>query len=254
MNIVIIEDEPLVCDHLASVVRQLRQQTTIVETLDTVGSSIDWFRKNQHPDLVFSDIRLSDGLSFDIFDSVEIESPVIFTTAYDEYAIRAFKVNSIDYLLKPISQSILQATIDKMEKRHKNCVLLNAQQQSIATVKKEFSNEYKSRFVIKVGEHLKIIPIEQVSFFISLEKTTWIYTTEGRQYPIDTNLDSLTEAISPLRFFRINRKLLVALDSIADIVVHSGSRLQVKIAGINPDDSIVSRERVNDFKMWIEGY
>jgi DNA-binding LytR/AlgR family response regulator len=224
----------------------------VLATLDTVESSVAWFRNNPQPDLVLMDIRLADGLSFDIFDQVNVSCPVIFTTAYDQYAIRAFKVNSIDYLLKPVTLPALQAAIGKLETiGAASSAFVN--KNILPAMKLDSRTGFKTRFVVKVGEHLRMIPVEHVAYFASQEKSTWLNTFDGRQYPMEQFLDAVADSVDPSKFFRINRKYLVSIDAIADIVVYSGSRLLVKLAGVNHDDTIVSRERVGDFRSWIEG-
>jgi len=252
MKAIIIEDEPLVCDYLVSLVSQLVPAVEVLATLDTVNSAVRWFGANLAPDLAFMDIRLADGLSFDIFDTIAVPCPVIFTTAYDEYAIRAFKVNSIDYLQKPVTLPALQAAMAKLRFISKaNTAFVNSN--VLPAMKIDAKTGYKTRFVVKVGEHLKMVPVEQVTYFVSQEKTTWLGTTDGRLFPLDQFLDTVAESVDPARFFRINRKYMVAIDAISDIVVYSGSRLQVKLPGCPADETVVSRERVGDFRAWIGG-
>jgi DNA-binding LytR/AlgR family response regulator len=252
MRAIIIEDEPLVCDYLVALIGKLNIKIEILTTLDTVTSSVLWFEQNPAPDVVFMDIRLADGLSFEIFEAVQIDCPVIFTTAYDQYAIRAFKVNSIDYLLKPVGIIPLQAAVTKL-------IGINNAKTSffntniLGSIKLDERAGYKSRFVVKLGEHLRMIPTEKVAYFMSQDKSTWLCTDEGRQYPIDQFLDTIAECVDPAQFFRINRKYLVSITSISDIVVYSGSRLKIKIAQLSNNDTIVSRERIGDFRQWLEG-
>ncbi|MFQ3579022.1 MAG: LytTR family DNA-binding domain-containing protein [Bacteroidales bacterium] len=252
MNAIIIEDEPLVRDYLISLLTKTHNTIKVIATADTVKSSICWFKENPAPDVAFMDIRLADGLSFDIFEQCSVPCPVIFTTAYDEYAIRAFKVNSIDYLLKPIQQLDLTTALNKL-KTYNNIQTISNNTQRIVPLKEDIKTGYKTRFVIKVGEHLKLISVEDILFFYSKEKTTWLCTSQGKEYPIDNFIDSLCEMLAPHTFFRINRKYLISLKAIKDIVIYSGSRLQVQIPFSNTHETIVSREKVTDFKKWIEG-
>ena len=252
MKSIIIEDEPLVCDYLKSLIAKLPESIEIIAELDTVFAAVQWFKENSAPDLAFMDIRLADGLSFDIFEQCDVSCPVIFTTAYDEYAIRAFKVHSIDYLLKPVSIEALKTSISKF----KNLLQSNSgfvNKELIPVLKTDIKTGFKSRFVIKVGEHLRMIPIEQVLYFVSKDKSTWLCTSDGRQFPIEQFIDAVTDCVDPLKFFRINRKYLISIDAIEDVLIYSGSRLLVKLPHAPTDDTIVSRERVNDFRKWIDG-
>jgi len=252
MKAIIIEDEPLVCDYLVSLVSKLSFKIEIIATLDTVKASVEWFKTNDAPDFAFMDIRLADGLSFDIFEQCVVPCPVIFTTAYDEYAIKAFKVHSVDYLLKPVTLPALEAAILKFKTMQSSQTSF-VNKQLLPTFGSEIKSGFKSRFVVKVGEHLRMIPVEQISYFFSQEKATWIGTADGRQYPIEFFIDAVEDCVDPKRYFRINRKYLVAIDAIEDVVVYSGSRLMVKLPHCSTENTIVSRERVGDFRKWMEG-
>ena len=251
MNVIIIEDEKPSARRLQ---RMLSAEGIEAETmLHSVEESIEWFQNNQHPDLIFLDIQLSDGLSFEIFEALEINSAVIFTTAYDEYALQAFKLNSIDYLLKPIDEDELMAAI----KQYKGTTL---QQQSVTLdfndIKKLLVNpierEYKKRFSVKVGQHIKLINIEDIECIYSENKGTYVYTNEGRNYLLDLTLDQLEDELEPHVFYRISRKFYVNINAIKDIISYTNSRLQIKLNSFNEQEVIVARERVKDFKNWLE--
>ncbi|MEL0653148.1 LytTR family DNA-binding domain-containing protein [Algibacter sp. TI.3.09] len=251
MTVIIIEDEKPSARRLQ---RQLKVLNIEAETmLHSVEESIEWFQNNPHPDLIFLDIQLSDGLSFEIFETVEIKSAVIFTTAYDEYALQAFKLNSIDYLLKPIDDDDLEVAVKKYQERtpQKQGVTLD-----FDDIKKLLVNPidrvYKKRFSIKVGQHLKLINIDDIECFYSENKGTYAYTTEGRNYLLDSTLDQLEDELEPQTFFRINRKFFVNINAIKDMVSYTNSRLQIKLQSYNEQDVIVARERVKDFKNWLE--
>ncbi|MFD2823977.1 LytR/AlgR family response regulator transcription factor [Lacinutrix iliipiscaria] len=252
MNIIIIEDEKPSARRLQRMLERLDLKVEIM--LHSVEESIIWFQNNEHPDLIFLDIQLSDGLSFEIFETIDIKSAVIFTTAFDEYALQAFKLNSIDYLLKPIDEDDLEQAVSKYKTR------LPQQQQQVTLdfndIKKLLVNpierEYKKRFSIKVGQHLKLINIDEIECFYSENKGTYLYTTEGRNYLIDTTLEQLELELEPQQFFRINRKFFVNIHAIKDMVSYTNSRLQIKLNSFNEQDVIVARERVKDFKMWLE--
>lgn len=251
MQVLIIEDEKPSARRLQRMLNQL--EVTVDEMLHSVSESIDWFKNNPQPDLIFLDIQLSDGLSFEIFDEVEVTSAIIFTTAFDEYALQAFKLNSIDYLLKPIDEEELQAAIRKYKTR-----IPKAQnvQLNFDDIRKLLGNpverEYKKRFTTKIGQHIKMIPVDEIECFYSENKGTYAHTYEGRSYLLDTTLEQLEGEIRPEVFFRINRKFYVNINGIKDIISYTNSRLQLKMQSYHEDDVIVARERVKDFKLWLE--
>lgn len=251
MNVIIIEDEKPSARRLQRLLQQLDLKAEVM--LHSVEESIAWFQNHPHPDLIFLDIQLSDGLSFEIFENVKIKSAIIFTTAYDEYALQAFKLNSIDYLLKPIDTDELTTAVNKYQER-------SAQPQNItldfSDIKKLLTNpldrEYKKRFSVKVGQHLKLINTSGIECFYSENKGTYLHTSHGRNYLIDTTLDQLENELDPKTFFRINRKFFININAIKDMLSYSNSRLQIKLNSYNEQDIIVARERVKDFKMWLE--
>ena len=251
MKVIIIEDEKPSARRLK---RMLESIDITTETmLHSVEESIQWFNTNPHPDLIFLDIQLSDGLSFEIFDQVEVKSAIIFTTAYDEYALQAFKLNSIDYLLKPIDDEDLETAVAKYKTRlpQKTNIALDFED-----IKKLLVNPidrvYKKRFSVKVGQHLKLVNIDDVECFYSENKGTYLYTTEGRNYLLDTTLEALVNELEPDTFFRTNRKFFININAIKDIISYTNSRLQIKLNHYNEDEVIVARERVKDFKEWLE--
>jgi two-component system, LytTR family, response regulator LytT len=251
MNVIIIEDEKPSARRLQRMLSALQIEAETM--LHSVEESIDWFQNNEHPDLIFLDIQLSDGLSFEIFEAIHIKSAVIFTTAYDEYALQAFKLNSIDYLLKPIDEDDLAKAVKKYQERapQKQAVTLD-----FNDIKKLLINpidrEYKKRFSVKVGQHLKLINIDDIECFYSENKGTYLHTTEGRNYLLDTTLELLENELEPQTFFRISRKFFVNINAIKDMVSYTNSRLQIKLNSYKDDEVIVARERVKDFKAWLE--
>ncbi|NMH86280.1 LytR/AlgR family response regulator transcription factor [Flavivirga algicola] len=251
MNVIIIEDEKPSARRLQRMLKTLNMEAQTL--LHSVEESIQWFQNNTHPDLIFLDIQLSDGLSFEIFESIEIKSAVIFTTAYDEYALQAFKLNSIDYLLKPIDEDDLAIAVKKYQERspQKQAVTLD-----FNDIKKLLVNpidrEYKKRFSVKVGQHLKLINIDDIECFYSENKGTYLYTTEGRNYLLDTTLEHLENELEPQTFFRISRKFFVNINAIKDMVSYTNSRLQIKLNTYHEQEVVVARERVKDFKAWLE--
>ncbi len=251
MKIIIIEDEKPSARRLNRMLAELDVNISVM--LHSVEESIEWFNNNEHPDLIFLDIQLSDGLSFEIFETIEIKSAIIFTTAYDEYALQAFKLNSIDYLLKPIDEVELAKAVEKYKEQQptRQKVTLD-----FDDIKKLLINpidrEYKKRFTIKIGQHLKMVPVDEIECFYSENKGTYAYTTQGRNYLLDTTLEHLEGELQPDVFFRINRKFYVNINAIKDMVSYTNSRLQIKLNSYNDQDVIVARERVKDFKLWLE--
>ncbi|WP_407557867.1 LytR/AlgR family response regulator transcription factor [Winogradskyella sp. 4-2091] len=251
MNIIIIEDEKPSARRLQRMLTALDMNAETM--LHSVEESIDWFKNNEHPDLIFLDIQLSDGLSFEIFEAIDIKSAVIFTTAYDEYALQAFKLNSIDYLLKPIDDDDLKTAVEKYRGRapQKQSVTLDFNDIKNLLVN-PIEREYKKRFSVKVGQHLKLINIEDIECIYSENKGTYAFTNEGRNYLLDATLDQLEEELEPDVFFRISRKFYININAIKDIVSYTNSRLEIKLNRFNEQQIIVARERVKDFKNWLE--
>ena len=251
MNVIIIEDEKPSARRLQRMLNKLDIEAEVM--LHSVEESLDWFQSNEHPDVIFLDIQLSDGLSFEIFEHVEVKSAIIFTTAYDEYALQAFKLNSIDYLLKPIDEDELAKAVSKYQERL-------PKEQSVTLdfndIKKLLVNpidrEYKKRFSVKVGQHIKLVNIDDIECFYSENKGTYLHNKEGRNYLIDTTLESLEDELDPEVFFRINRKFYISIDAIKDIISYTNSRLQIKLKSYDEQEVIVARERVKDFKAWLE--
>ncbi len=250
MNIIIIEDEKPAARLLQRKVEKLGLEVNTL--LHSVEESIAWFVENKHPDLIFLDIQLSDGLSFEIFEKIDIKSAVIFTTAYDEYALRAFKLNSIDYLLKPIDDEDLDKAIQKYKARNQAASNFNL---DFDLIKKMLVNpidlNYKKRFTIKIGQQLKMINIEDVECFYSENKGTYLHALDNRNYLLDQTLELLENELDPKEFFRINRKFIIPLKSIKEIQLHSNSRLKIILPSYKDEEVIVAREKVGDFKEWL---
>jgi DNA-binding LytR/AlgR family response regulator len=256
MKTIIIEDEKPAARLLQRKLEKLNIEVGVM--LHSVEESIEWFSNNEHPDLIFLDIQLSDGLSFEIFEKVDIKSAIIFTTAYDEYALKAFKLNSIDYLLKPIDEDDLEVAISKFKTRlpiPKSIGAENTFQLDFEQIKKMFQNpfdkNFKTRFTVKIGQHLKVISVDEIECFFSENKGTYIHTFDNRNYLIESTLEVLEQELDPSAFYRISRKFIVPLKSIKEIVVYSNSRLKVILPSYKDEEVIVSREKVSDFKAWI---
>lgn len=251
MKVLIIENEKLAADHLSNLLIKYNENIEILDRLDTVKKSVRWFNNNPHPALAFFDIQLADGISFEIFEQVEVNCPIIFTTAFNEYAIKAFKVNSVDYLLKPIDFSELKVAIDKF-KRTQETSQKGQYQEAVSNMMQLMSDNFKQRFVVKVGEHIKSIPVSNILYFYSMEKATFMHTTEDRNFVIDYSLDQLENLLDPGKFFKINRKYLIAMNAIQDIITYSNSRLKIELKHSTDMDAIVAREKVVKFKEWLD--
>ena len=250
MTTVIIEDELPAARLLSRKLDKLGIKPDVM--LHSVAEATEWFQSNPHPDLIFLDIQLSDGLSFEIFENVRIESSIIFTTAYDEYALKAFKLNSIDYLLKPIDEDDLKAAVDKFKARSIPQSLPAIDFNTIRSMlSNPFGREFKKRFSVKVGHQLKVIPIDEVECFYSENKGTYLHTTDNRDYLLDTTLEVLEQELDPQQFFRISRKFILPLSAIRDIAVYTNSRLKVMLPTYREDEVVVARERVQTFKTWL---
>ncbi len=250
MNVIIIEDEKPAARRLQRMLKDTGIHVTTL--LHSVEESIEWFLNNQHPDLLFLDIQLSDGLSFEIFEEIEIKSAIIFTTAYDEYALKAFKFNSVDYLLKPIDEDDLQHAITQYKKIRPKNTQVSFDMESIQNLlQNPLDKKFKKRFTIKIGQHLKIIDIDTIECFYSEDKTTYLHTTTNRSYIIDYTLEQLEEKLDPSKYYRVSRKFYINIQAIKDIISYTNSRLQLKLAHFNEMEIIVSREKVKDFKNWI---
>lgn len=266
MQVLIVEDEKPAARHLTALLQKHDPAIEVVAQLESVKKAVAWFSENRPPDLVFLDIQLADGLSFSIFEQVRVVSPIIFTTAYDQYAVQAFRVNSVDYLLKPIGPDELAQALDKFRQYHRSApaesarqppsvdaIMMAQIQQAISTM----SQPYKHRFVVKGGEHIRPIPVAQVLYFTSQDKVTFMQThpdqkTSGRRFVIDYSLDQVAEAVDPNRFFRISRQYIVSLEAVEDIVAYSSSRLKLVLKHCDDNQVLVSRERVADFRQWLD--
>lgn len=246
MKSIIIEDEKPAARYLLRLLQN--QGIEPLAMLHSVKEAVQWFQQNPEPDLIFLDIQLGDGVSFEIFEQIQPKSSIIFTTAYDEYALKAFKFNSIDYLLKPINEIDLRRAITKFNEKN-TPVLWDAFQLKSLLVN-NFENKYRERFLVKVGNNLKTIETENISCFYSKNKGTYL-CHENREYPIEQTLNDLESQLNPKDFFRISRNAIVNLRFIENITTHSGSRYQLFIKNVE-EELIVSRERVNDFKIWLE--
>ena len=249
MRILIIEDEKPAANRLFQLLRPHFSGDELIGNLDSVRRSVAWFLENPAPDLIFCDIQLADGISFEIFEQVKISSPVIFTTAFDQYAIRAFQVNAIDYLLKPIDPEALDLAIAKFKSSKIPPALdLNLLKSLMQTPEKT----YKSRFLVRFGEKIQSVPIGEIAFFFSEERVTFLQTFQGKKYVLDSTLEQVEGQVDPSTFFRLNRKYLVQADAIEEVLTYSNSRLKVILQNCKDSDILVSREKVSELKEWLD--
>jgi DNA-binding LytR/AlgR family response regulator len=250
MKIIIIEDEKPAARLLQRKIEKLGYGITTL--LHSVEESLEWFQNNDHPDLIFLDIQLSDGLSFEIFEQIDIKSAVIFTTAYDAYALRAFKLNSIDYLLKPIDEEELATAISKFANQFQANSVSNLDFEAIKRMLvNPVSKEYRKRFSVKIGQQIKVIDVVEIECLYSENKGTYIHTSDNRDYLIDSSLEVVEAELDPKDFFRISRKYIIPLHSVKEIQLYSNSRLKISLPTYKADEVIVARERVSDFKEWL---
>jgi DNA-binding LytR/AlgR family response regulator len=250
MKVVIIEDEKLSAEHLSVLLQKIDPSITVIKYCDTITASVTAFKEGLNADLIFMDIHLADGNSFEIFNQIELEVPVIFTTAFDNYAIQAFKQNSIDYLLKPIAFQDLHFSIDKFKKQQQsgNKDLIS----SIASAYMQINKEYKTRFLVKLGQTIDSIKTEEIHHFETKDSLSFLSTNKGNHYLIDYTLDQLETILNPKDFFRINRKIILHIQSIEKVSTYFNSRLSITSKFLDNDSRIVSRDRVNDFKKWLD--
>jgi len=247
----IIEDEPAAARRLEKLIHAIDPGFEILDKIDSVAGALQWFENNPNPDLVFLDIHLGDGLSFGIFEKLDLQCPVIFTTAYDEYAIKAFKLNSIDYLLKPVKPEELQFSIQKFLKQFQKENTSVPNFKALLESLKSDENKWKKRFIVHFGEKIKAINTEDIAYFIILEKNTFLVTHQNSSYGINYSLEQLEELLDPNKFFRVNRKFIIGFQSIENMFVWSRSRVKLQVKPAPPEDVIVSTDRTSRFKEWL---
>ncbi len=252
MKAVIVEDEYVAARSLERLIGQLDDTISIVAVLQSVEESVEWFSANPSPDLVFMDIHLADGDSFAIFDKTEVHCPIIFTTAYDEYALKAFEVNSIDYLLKPINRKSLGKALDKLKVfsfKDNNTHLV----EKIVSSIRETKSAHRKHFLIPYKDKLIPLPVEEIAFIYTAYKMAKIVCFNKQTYSVDASLDELYRQLNPSMFFRANRQYIVSHRAITDLTVWFGGRLSVNLSVDTPEKIIVSRARNADFKEWYMG-
>ncbi len=252
MNLLIIEDEFHAVKYLSGIIKKVVPNARIVDTLDSVSDAVEWFSNNTAPDLIFMDIQLADGLSFSIFEKVKVPAPVIFTTAFDQYTLQAFKINSVDYLLKPVDEEELKKAVDKFQSIYQQPE--STTNDSLLAVLKTFQqkNPHRQRFLVKQGKDLFYIPIKETAYLYSEDGLTFLMDIFNKRHLLNTTLDAVEGELDPNEFFRISRKQIVHIDCVRKIQPHFNHRLVVQTQPSSKVEAIVSRERVKDFKGWLD--
>ncbi len=256
MKVLIVEDEELAVKKLKKTLQNVEESAFIAGETDSIKSTVQWLENNPAPDLILMDVELSDGQSFEIFHHVKVKSPVIFITSYDEYALKAFKVNSVDYLLKPVQKEDLEAAIGKYKElrnmyRDDNdnataeIDLLMKKLQSLET------KEYRKRFLVKQGTKLLSVEVQDIAYFFSDGRLNFFKTTDNRKYIVDYTMEELNDMLNPEQFFRISRSFYIAVNSVVQALEYPGNRLELQLEPASEKEVIVSRERVTDFKLWL---
>jgi DNA-binding LytR/AlgR family response regulator len=270
MKILVIEDEKPAARRLIQLIHERMPDAEIYDSIDTVTAAVAWLKNNPEPELIFLDIQLADGISFEIFEKVKVAAPIIFCTAYDQYAIKAFKLNSIDYLLKPVDPEELTIALEKFKMGRKEpSISLDQIRSLIQPPQKSFKTEpsisldqirsliqppqksFKTRFLVKIGERIQTVDVQDIAFFYSEDKVTFLQTRAGKKYIIDYILDDLEEMVSPDTFFRLNRKYISAISAIKDVFTYSNSRLKIHLENCTDNDILISREKMGAFKSWL---
>lgn len=256
MKVFIVEDEELAVKKLRKTLESVDNTAQVVGVADSIRSSVDWLQNNPAPDLILMDIELCDGQSFEIFDKVDVKSTVIFTTSYDEYALKAFKVNSVDYLLKPVQKEDLQAALTKLQ----NMKAMYAGQEGAAlnvdNLVRELQSklqpkEFRKRFLVKHAQKLVSVDVDEIAYFYSDGRLNFFKTYDNRKFVVDYTMDELEEMLDPKRYFRVSRSFYVSIDSIDQIHDYFGNRLLLHLKPAVDKEAIVSREKVTDFKLWM---
>jgi DNA-binding LytR/AlgR family response regulator len=255
LKVLIVEDETPAAEKLERYLSKFNPAIQVIEKIGTVKEAVRWLQTNQSGiDLIFMDIQLHDGLSFQIFQQVDVRKPVIFITAYDEFALEAFKVNSIDYLLKPITFADLSNSLRKLESLRSQLQWDSSKTEQIVKALTESPvKTFKTRFMVKLGDHIRSITADQISFFYADGRDVYLVTNQLRKFIIDYTLEGLEEVLDHKVFYRLNRSYIVNISAIQDVVVYSNSRLKITLTLKWENEIIVSREKVGDFKEWFDG-
>ena len=252
LSVIIIVDEHWAAEGLQDLIEAYDPTTTVKACLQSIEESVEWLQENAHPDLIFCDIQLTDGLSFEIFQKVVVECPIVFTTAYDQYALKAFELNSIDYLLKPVDLEAFTRAMHKLERlsagKKEMPVLTKDLLQQITQMVKQ---DYKARFVVKSGSRLLSVPTAEIIYFFSEHKVCWLMRADGKKFSINQNMEELEQLLDPKIFFRLGRGVISSHNGIEDIIAYTNSRLKAKLMH-QKEMVVISRDRVSAFKNWLD--
>jgi len=257
MKVLIIEDEPYAQQELKRLLDNLQQEFEILDMIDTVEDAVEWLNTRKTPDLIFLDIQLADGISFDIFRKVKVEAPVIFTTAYDEFAIKAFQLNSIDYLLKPIKQDDLMRALNKLESLKSQFSKnsgggISISQEQLESLFDSRKKDFKSRFVAKVGDQIKHIPVVDIAYFYAEDNVVFLVTSGNNRYIIDYSIEEVDQMVDPKTFYRLNRAFVAQISAIDKVYKYLNSRLKIELKPAIDKEILVSRVKVAGFMDWME--
>lgn len=255
MNILIVEDEELAVKKLKKTLLSVDASAVVVGEVDSIQNTITWLRNHPSPDVILMDIELADGQSFEVFNQVQVKSPVIFITSYDEYALKAFKVNSVDYLLKPVQKEDLQAALEKLQQM-KKIYTTESSSISIDDLVKQLqqklqNKEYRKRFLVKQGQKLVSVEMEDIAYFFSEGRLNFFKTNDNKKFVVDYTMDELDDMLNPDEYFRINRSFFISVNSVGQIHDYFGNRLLLHLKPESDKEVIVSREKVSDFKNWL---
>lgn len=249
IQVLILEDEEPAAKRLKKLLLEATEETEVLAVLESIKAAKEWFANNKQPQLLLADIHLADGMCFELFKQIDITCPVIFTTAYDEYALQAFKLNSIDYLLKPIKKDELQQALKKYKKINSSSLNINQLLQAVQTP----VDKYRQRFIIRYGEHIKTIETKDIAYFYTETRSNFIVTDDGKRYVVDFNLDQIQEMIDPAKYYRINRQFIIGIHAISQMTTWTKGRVHIQLNPPAKQETIVSTERSADFKKWLGG-
>ncbi len=257
MNVLIIEDEPFAQQELKRLLNNLGKPLEILDMIDSVEDATAWLNENDAPDLIFMDIQLADGISFEILKKVDVQAPVIFTTAYDQYAIEAFKLNSIDYLLKPIKQENLAKAIKKLDAFRKQFSINDGKEmmldkQQIESVINLLKKEYKSRFIARIGDQIRHISVEDIAYFYAEDNVVFVVTGDNDRFIIEYSIEEISQMVDPKNFFRLNRAFVAHIGAISKVYKYLNSRLKIELSPVCDKEVLISRVKVGEFMEWMD--
>lgn len=252
MRILILEDEALAAERLQNMVKSCQPDAVVLGTIKSVGKGLQWLEENPEPDLILSDIQLLDGLSFELYKQHPVKCPIIFTTAYDQYALQAFEVNSVDYLLKPVQEEKLCAALEKLHVMTPKPLLSSSDLDALAEMLESRKPQYKSRFLVKLGQKIRSVAVTDLLYFFTEDKLTFLMTKEGEKFPVDFSLEELESLVDPNQFFRINRKYTVTIDAVKEIHPYFKGRLKLELHQSSDDDIVVSSDKTPHLKAWLD--